>query len=78
MQADILDNEILLAIHDLPMEKKQTILDFSLFIKSLMPNSNLENKPAKRQAGLGHGSVISMSDDFDAPLPDNFWLGDDA
>ena len=39
-------------------------------------NVKSENKPLKRQAGLGRGSVW-MSDDFDAPLPDSFWLGDD-
>jgi hypothetical protein len=31
---------------------------------------------SKRQAGLGKGTVW-MSDDFDAPLPDSFWLGED-
>ncbi|MEC4748054.1 hypothetical protein [Methylomicrobium sp. Wu6] len=25
-----------------------------------------------------HLGLIETSDDFDAPLPDNFWLGDDA
>jgi hypothetical protein len=25
-----------------------------------------------------HRGLIETSDDFDAPLPDNFWLGDDA
>ena len=29
----------------------------------------------KRVAGLGKGSV-EMSPDFDAPLPDAFWLGE--
>lgn len=30
----------------------------------------------KRIAGLNRGQVLWISDDFDAPLPDNFWLGD--
>ena len=25
--------------------------------------------------GLGKGSIIYMAPDFDAPLPDDFWLG---
>ena len=29
-----------------------------------------------RTAGL-HKGAIQMSDDFDAPLPDSFWLGDE-
>jgi hypothetical protein len=28
----------------------------------------------KRQSGLGQGTIW-MSDDFDEPLPDSFWLG---
>lgn len=39
-----------------------------------------ESSPAPRQPfvfGLHQGQVW-MSDDFDAPLPDSFWLGEDA
>ncbi len=32
-------------------------------------------KKGKRVAGLNRGK-IRMSDDFDAPLPDEFWLGE--
>lgn len=32
-------------------------------------------KKGKRVAGLNRGK-IHMSDDFDAPLPDEFWLGE--
>jgi Protein of unknown function (DUF2281) len=34
-----------------------------------------ENLPHKRVAGLGKGT-IAIADDFDAPLPDSFWLGE--
>ena len=30
----------------------------------------------RRQAGLGVGDFV-IADDFDAPLPDSFWLGED-
>jgi hypothetical protein len=33
-------------------------------------------KPLKRQAGLGRGNFW-MSEDFDEPLSDDFWLGDE-
>lgn len=40
-----------------------------------------ENEPlsdkSPRTFGL-HKGMIEMSDDFDDPLPDNFWLGIDA
>lgn len=36
----------------------------------------VESKPAKkRQFGLHKGKVIYISEDFDDPLPDEFWLG---
>jgi prevent-host-death family protein len=36
----------------------------------------VESKPVKkRQFGLHKGNVIHISDDFDEPLPDEFWLG---
>ena len=34
----------------------------------------VERSPQKRQAGL-HEGKIKMSDDFDAPLPEDFWTG---
>jgi len=33
-----------------------------------------ESKPFRRIAGLDRGKIW-MSDDFDAPLPDEFWTG---
>jgi len=32
----------------------------------------------KRTPGLHRGVVKSISPDFDAPLPDSFWLGDEG
>jgi hypothetical protein len=31
-------------------------------------------KPERRVIGLHKGSVLYMADDFDVPLPDEFWL----
>jgi hypothetical protein len=33
-------------------------------------------RPAKRVLGL-HAGNYSISDDFDDPLPDSFWLGEE-
>jgi predicted DNA-binding antitoxin AbrB/MazE fold protein len=35
-----------------------------------------ESKRGERVLGL-HFGLIHMSDDFDDPLPDSFWLGED-
>ncbi len=47
-----------------------------IILKDKMPMARLEGigyKPKKRIAGLNRGAMI-VSDDFDAPLPDEFWL----
>ena len=36
----------------------------------------MEKLSRKQLSGLNRGSMI-MHDDFDEPLPDNFWLGDE-
>jgi hypothetical protein len=35
-----------------------------------------EKQPRKRIAGLGKGTIV-IADDFDEPLPDAFWLGEE-
>lgn len=37
----------------------------------------MESTPKKRQFGLHRGAALYISEDFDAPLPDAFWLGDE-
>ena len=44
------------------------------FLKELEEAEEPNEKPApKRVAGLGQGTLV-ISDDFDDPLPDSFWL----
>jgi antitoxin (DNA-binding transcriptional repressor) of toxin-antitoxin stability system len=38
--------------------------------------TQVEQKKSKRVAGL-HPGAMTMHDDFDEPLPDSFWLGDE-
>lgn len=46
------------------------------FLKELEDaETQLENQPHHRVAGLGKGT-IAIADDFDEPLPDSFWLGE--
>lgn len=42
-------------------------------------DSSSESPPArkKRIPGLGRGNLIYMADDFDDPLPDSFWAGEE-
>lgn len=75
MKLSTIEQQVVANIHSLPLDKQQSVLEFSLFLKSITSN-NIQNKPLKRQAGIGKNTVW-MSDDFDEPLPDSFWLGDE-
>jgi hypothetical protein len=54
--------------------QQQEVLDFAAFLRQKTPQPVLK----KRTPGLHEGAFYQMSDDFDAPLPDAFWLGEDA
>lgn len=69
------------------IDKRKKISVHTFHGDGLKPGINLNNsselqnilrkvKPLKRQAGLG-GGKFWMSEDFDEPLPDEFWLGDE-
>ncbi len=65
-----IEQSLLGQIRSLPPEQQREVLDFAEFLhqKILVPRQ-------KRVPGLHQGSPYWMADDFDAPLPDQFWLG---
>jgi len=62
-------------IDQLPAELRREVHDFAAFLLSKQKKQGPRKKP--RIAGLHEGQTV-MSDDFDEPLPDEFWLGKDA
>lgn len=50
-----------------------TVVKGEIPVARLMPP---ERVSAERIPGLHHGEVW-ISDDFEAPLPDSFWIGDE-
>ena len=67
-----MDREALASLIDrLPEELRREVLDYAHYLlERKVPKGRLE-----REANLHRGDV-TMSDDFDAPLPDEFWLGE--
>jgi hypothetical protein len=64
--------EIEAAVEALSVNQKQALLEF------LSAKLNGGRVPsASRTAGL-HAGAWEVAPDFDAPLPDEFWLGRDA
>lgn len=59
----------------LPESAQREILNFVEFLFNKYSTPLVRSTtPATRQAGLHAGCAV-MADDFDAPLPDDFWLG---
>ena len=63
---------IVTKLKTLPVEKQQEVLDF---VEFLAQKSASESQKLKRVPDL-HQGKISMSDDFNEPLEDSFWLGE--
>lgn len=62
--------DILIQVRELPIYQRKQLINELV--------DSLTEKPImnERIAGLHAGSTLYISDDFDDPLPDSFWLGD--
>ena len=58
----------------LPVERQHEVLDFVELLRAREPSNT--TRTAERVAGLFAGLPYSMADDFDAPLPEEFWSGE--
>ncbi len=59
-------------IKTLPLDKQQEVLDFVDFLIERLPKKS----HIKRIPNLAQGKIW-MSDDFNEPLSDSFWLGEE-
>lgn len=66
-----IEQALLEQVRSLTPEQQQEVLDFAAFLRQKAPATT-----KKRIPGLHQGISYWMADDFDAPLPDEFWLGD--
>lgn len=48
-----------------------------IYIQYLQQNTQPEKKPKKTRKFGQHRGLIETSEDFDEPLADSFWIGDD-
>lgn len=55
---------------------KVTVVDGDKVVGRVVLRPKPQNaSPRKRMIGLHEGAILYMAEDFDAPLPDEFWLG---
>jgi Protein of unknown function (DUF2281) len=64
-------------INALPDSRLETLLDFVHFLQFVEKQKSKDGDLPPRIPGLDAGTTW-VSDDFDEPLPDSFWLGDAA
>lgn len=66
-----IEQALLEQVRSLTPQQQQEVLDFAAFLQQKVPVTTKERVP-----GLHKESSYWMADDFDAPLPDAFWLGE--
>jgi mRNA-degrading endonuclease RelE of RelBE toxin-antitoxin system len=80
MTAQVVDttSELIAKLQTLPPEQQQQVLDFVEFLmqKYAQPEKTQET-PQQRIPDLNRGKIW-ISDDFNDPLPDEFWMGEGA
>ncbi len=65
--------EVLTKLQTLAPEQQKQVFDFIDFLAQMYPQS--QQAPQQRVPDLNKGQIL-ISDDFDDPLPDEFWLGE--
>ncbi|KAF3888117.1 MULTISPECIES: type II toxin-antitoxin system VapB family antitoxin [Nostocales] len=75
MTSQVVDttSKLIAKLQTLPLEQQQQVLDFVEFLVQKYPHPQQSSQ--KRVLGLNQGEIW-MSDDFNDPLPDEFWLGE--
>ncbi|MBD1917982.1 MULTISPECIES: DUF2281 domain-containing protein [Cyanophyceae] len=66
-----IEQALLEQVRSLTPAQQQAVLDFAAFLRQKVPVALKEPIP-----GLHKDIPYRMADDFDAPLPDEFWLGE--
>jgi hypothetical protein len=69
--ATSIEQALLEQVRDLNPAQQQTVLDFAAFLRQQAIAAAKERVP-----GLHPGAFV-IGDDFDDPLPDGFWLGEE-
>ncbi len=64
---------LVLAGNEVVLTQQQTPL---IRLSSILPLPTSQHEPLPRVAGL-HAGMTWVSDDFDEPIPDAFWLGEE-
>lgn len=72
-----IEQALIAEVRSLTPQQQQEVLNFAAFLRqrsSLITEAPTDTVP---KPGLHKDVPFWMAEDFDAPLPDSFWLGED-
>jgi Protein of unknown function (DUF2281) len=76
----VVSPQMLGVLEKLSPELRQQVFDFAEFLGQRQDqrgdDQSAQAVKPKRIRDLDRGAVVWMSDDFDEPLPDEFWFGE--
>ncbi|BAU12687.1 unknown protein [Leptolyngbya sp. NIES-3755] len=75
--------KILAALNTLSLDRQQQVFDFVEFLIQKQGNSEINltqatAQPSKKRVLGQHKGMGWISDDFNDPLPDEFWFGEEG
>lgn len=73
-----LPNRLMELRHRLHAGEEVTLTDGGEAVAKVVPQPPPEQPTAPRQPGFAKGTFLWMAPDFDDPLPDEFWFGDES
>ena len=74
VSSSLISDEMVMILQNLSPDLRQQVFDFAEFLAQRQNKTGVM-KP-KRIRDLNRGAVLWISDDFDDPLPDEFWFSD--
>jgi hypothetical protein len=72
--SSLIADEMAIVLQNLSPDLRQQVFDFAEFLAQRQDKTEVV-KP-KRIRDLNRGAVLWISNDFDDPLPDEFWFSD--
>ncbi len=74
MTTNEITEKIITQLQSIPIDKQKQILDYinSIVAECSSTSDKSNPSPKKRVLGLHQGKIL-ISDDFNDPLPDDFW-----
>ena len=72
-----IEQALMIEVRSLTPQQQQEVLNFAVFLRQRSHSTAKAPADKVPQPGLHKDVSYWMAEDFDAPLPDSFWLGEE-